>query len=74
MATCKTCAHWTAEAPYNQPERFVVRACGCRKLQEAFYDHELDSLCYSYQEGGLFYTGPDFGCVHHLEKNHGNNT
>jgi len=48
--------------------------CGCRKLQEDFYDHETDSLCYSYQEGGAFYTGPDFGCVHHLEKHNGTNT
>jgi hypothetical protein len=72
MATCKTCAHWTEEAPYNQPEQYVIRECGCRKLQEAFYHHEMDSLCYSYQEGGGFYTGPDFGCVHHLEKNNGN--
>jgi hypothetical protein len=69
MATCKTCAHWTEEAPYNQPERFVVRVCGCLKLQEDFHGHEMDSLCYPYIEGGAFYTGPDFGCVHHLEKN-----
>lgn len=74
MATCKTCVHWTEKAPYAQPERFALRACGCRKLQESFDGHERDSLCYSYTEDGTFYTGPDFGCVHHLEKYSGPNT
>jgi len=72
MATCKTCAHWTEEAPYDQPERFVIRVCGSPTLDAGIYDHDRDSLRYSYQEGGAFYTGPDFGCVHHLEKNNGN--
>jgi hypothetical protein len=72
MATCKTCAHWTEEAPYDQPEREVVRRCSCIKLQEGLYDLDRDSLCYPYTEGGVFYTGPDFGCVHHLEKYNGN--
>ena len=71
MTTCRTCAHWTEEAPYSQPERFVVRVCAGIKLQEGFYDHGTDSLCYSYMEGGAFYTGPDFGCVHHLESRNG---
>lgn len=65
--TCKTCVHWTDIAPYDQPERFMVRMCECPKFQEDFYSHEEDSLCYSYLEGGKFYTGPKFGCIHHSE-------
>ena len=29
---------------------------------------ETDRVCYSYDEGGWFQTGPDFGCVHHKAK------
>jgi hypothetical protein len=72
MAPCKTCAHWTDGAPYGQPEQYAVRECRCPKLQEGFYGPEMDLLCYSYQEGGTFFTGPNFGCVHHLENSDGN--
>jgi hypothetical protein len=27
-----------------------------------------DMLVYSYREGGSFFVGEDFGCVHHEEK------
>ena len=68
MKTCDTCSHWTDEAPYDQPERFTVRVCGNEKLSEDGGFHEPDGLYYSYSEGGCFYTGPKFGCVHHMEK------
>ncbi len=29
---------------------------------------EVDELVYSYDEGGTFYVGPEFGCVHHAPK------
>lgn len=65
MNTCKTCSLWTSEAPYNRPESFVSRRCASEKFDEEFYKEEADGLYYPYVEGGCFYTGPDFGCVHH---------
>ena len=55
MKNCKTCDWW-------EP-----RECGNHeKIGELDDTHEApDSLTYSYDEGGRFKTGPDFGCVHH---------
>ena len=30
--------------------------------------YTADRMVYSYDEGGDFWTGPEFGCVHHQEK------
>lgn len=68
MTTCKTCAHWSDKPPYGRVD-FLHRTCECPKLQEDIYtDTPEDTLCYSYQEGGCFYAGPDFGCVHWIKK------
>lgn len=65
MKTCKTCAYWSDQAPFGQPNRFVHRMCECHKLDEDVYeDSPTDTLRYSYREGGCFYSGPDFGCIH----------
>ena len=63
---CKDCKHWTTEAPYQLPNSYKSRMCGSAKLVEEFWDDDeaLDMLHYSYAEGGAFYTGPEFGCVH----------
>ncbi len=40
--------------------------CGSNKLAEdrgQGYGHDM--LVYPYNEGGEFWTGPEFGCVHH---------
>lgn len=67
MNRCKTCNHWTAQAPYGLPGDYQQRVCDSQKLMESFYGDGSDTLHYSYVEGGWFYTGPEFGCVHHLE-------
>ena len=67
MNYCETCVFWKKEQ-----ERLgsTHEACLHSKLCEA-YDAEAfaaDALTYSYQEGGCFYPGPKFGCVHHKER------
>jgi len=68
MKTCKTCSFWH-QIPSGRKEDALM-VCGCPKLTEpGFCDSELtDQLIYSYDEGGYFETGPDFGCVHHSDK------
>ena len=47
--------------------------CTCPKLEER-WSHQKDDpvlhdmLLYSYCEGGSFWVGPHFGCVHHQPK------
>ena len=67
MNRCKTCNHWTAQAPYGLPGDYQQRVCDSQKLMESLYGDGSDTLHYSYVEGGWFYTGPEFGCVHHSE-------
>lgn len=45
--------------------------CTNLKLNESGYHdypEDLDILMYSYTEGGGFYVGPMFGCVHQTER------
>lgn len=59
MKTCRTCKH--------RDER---GDCNCEKLAEDHYQSEeakADMLIYDYNEGGGFWVGPNFGCVHHIE-------
>jgi hypothetical protein len=63
MKTCKTCKHWM---PYSDkyPKRRAL--CKSEKLVEDWGDnYGADMLVYEYSGGGAFWTGPDFGCVHH---------
>jgi hypothetical protein len=71
METCKTCKHWM---PYSDkyPKGHASEAkkagglCQSEKLVEDLGDdYGADMLIYEYLEGGGFWTGPDFGCVHH---------
>lgn len=64
MNTCKTCAHWRA---YTGPGKQQVGGyCQSEKIIEDREGRfEPDALVYSYCEGGRFWTGPEFGCVHH---------
>jgi hypothetical protein len=68
MKTCKTCRFWHRRLAQSVD---VVMICVHPKLTEpGFCDHrstDTDLLIYSYDEGGYFETGPDFGCVHHRE-------
>ncbi len=66
MNTCKTCVYWSKEETNYKPQQ-IGGWCSSEKLVECFGDssYEPDVLVYSYHEGGSFWTGPDFGCVHH---------
>lgn len=68
MSTCKTCKLWEKCGPKSYPTRQGVGGyCTSPKLVEGVGLYERDTLEYSYNEGGSFWTGPDFGCVHHMQ-------
>lgn len=65
MNTCRTCEHWDTTA------QKTGGICDCVKLREPSWNSEPrapDELVYSYDEGGAFWTGPEFGCVHHTAR------
>jgi len=72
MEHCSTCKHWT---PYiiKHPNGYAKKDerdggfCGNDKITEDLGRHNHVMLVYSYNEGGEFWTGPDFGCVNHTE-------
>jgi hypothetical protein len=73
MSDCKTCKHWTPySAKYpdraHREDKQAGGICGNDKLTENYGHHGADMLVYSYNEGGEFWTGPDFSCVHHEQK------
>ena len=70
MNHCKTCKHWTRvqekyPGAFKSPDVNAGGICGSEKLTEDWGEHGADMLVYSYPEGGEFWAGPDFGCVHH---------
>jgi hypothetical protein len=70
METCKTCKHWMPypdKHPSNRPSKAKTGGlCQSEKLVEDWgHGYGADMLIYEYSEGGGFWTGPDFGCVHH---------
>ena len=72
MNTCKTCKHWTPYAVaypggwHMDPEQRAGGYCKTDKITEYWYgSYKPDQLVYSYMEGGTFWTGPNFGCIHH---------
>ena len=66
--TCKTCAYWVkikiADPNPKLKDYMAGASCECPKLMENYGEHAPDTLVYSYFEGGYFWTGPDFGCIH----------
>jgi hypothetical protein len=72
MSTCDTCKHWVP-VPVKHPRNYQSAAinagglCEHDKIRESD-GHDEDALVYSYLEGGYFWTGPRFGCVHHEAK------
>lgn len=58
MERCGTCSHRNSEGHCKNPN-----------LAEVYdnYDHsnQNNMLIYPYQEGGHFWVGENFGCVHH---------
>jgi hypothetical protein len=72
MGNCKTCKHWTRYLDRypssTSEEKFAGGLCDSEKIREAMddADYGADMLVYSYNEGGEFWTGPDFGSVNYL--------
>lgn len=62
--TCKDCAFRAVET--ESSEKVLVGECQNPNLVEEFGDKGAQSemLIYSYGEGGGFWVGPNFGCVH----------
>lgn len=57
MNTCKTCKHRDKDGD-----------CTSNKLADDWGQNDeekSDMLIYSYSEGGSFWVGENFGCVHH---------
>jgi hypothetical protein len=62
--TCSTCAFWKPSDGIYSPEQ--TKECTSPKFFEWEGQPQTDDcLVYPYSEGGTFYTGPNFGCVHH---------
>lgn len=74
--TCKTCKWWLAvlekyPSIHLNTNKSAGGYCQSPKFVEGTYfssAYAHDSLTYSYYEGGQFWTGPDFGCIHHTEE------
>lgn len=78
MNNCKTCANWApylVKYPMTDAVRRMVRSdtarldggiCESPKFTEDYGNsHAADMLVYPYIECGEFWTGAEFGCVHH---------
>jgi hypothetical protein len=62
---CATCRHWSRDNLLRDQEH--GGRCQSGKLSEDYFiltKRPADALVYDYQEGGGFWTGPEFGCVH----------
>lgn len=72
MKRCKTCKWWERDVEHIGPEQ--CRPCNSSKIGEPYHlykrstDKDLDILSYTYDEAGYILTGPDFGCVHHEDR------
>ena len=66
MRTCSTCIPWN-EGQYHWLNEDCMQ-CTSEKLVEEQAEGQDDCLVYDYSEGGSFYTGPNFGCIHHEKK------
>lgn len=65
MGYCKDCKFREAQP---SPLKANKHLCTCPKLTSDSYDskeyYKDDALIYEYDEGGGFYVGDRFGCVH----------
>ena len=62
LPRCKSCRYWIPEV-LRRPH--FGGLCDNPKIHEGGCDYGMDALVYPYAEGGTFWTGPEFGCVHH---------
>lgn len=61
MPHCETCKHRNTGGECRHPK---LHEEGEYPNNENMIDG--DHLIYSYSEGGTFWVGPKFGCVHHI--------
>lgn len=70
MNTCRTCKFWEIEETLTRT--YILSGAGeccCQKIRDTDGDVLADELVHeSYGMGRRFWTGPDFGCVHHQNK------
>lgn len=68
MKLCGECRHWVPVDPERRPRNADYGRGGyCHnedKITECYERWPQDALVYSYDEGGRFWTGPNFGCIH----------
>jgi hypothetical protein len=70
MNKCKTCAHFD-DSPEPENHMYIEGAgtCKCNKfLQGCHHKPLVDEIAFCYDESGSFHPGPEFGCVHHMER------
>ena len=68
MKRCNTCKHWGGDG-WDNPGKKSRQCTNSKKIGESYdVDKESDNLVYGYDEGGRFWAGPAFGCVHHAKK------
>ena len=71
MDRCKTCKHWApcaSSIAHWGNDKKAGGICSSDKIVEDYgQGHGADMMVYPYAEGGEFWTGPDFGCVHHQQ-------
>jgi hypothetical protein len=62
---CGTCKfRYTVDSTHELAYNDDKGGCENPKLHDKRYSRARDELAYSYDEGGWFEVGPDFGCVH----------
>lgn len=68
LESCKTCKWWGEEA-WDIPHKQSRECENHDKIGETFeVKADVDTMVYSYNESGRFWTGPEFGCVHYEPK------
>ena len=69
---CKTCIHWEPAPAHSFAAGLRLGKCCSSYLGEEdpwlTEDGGKQVLMYEYAEGGSIFTGPEFGCVHHLPR------
>lgn len=68
MNTCDTCKWWKPTPHRSATVKFGHRCESDKLYEDGDNDQPEDALMYPYFEGGSFYPGPKFGCVHWAEK------
>ena len=62
---CMTCKHWSPDLDAVGARALGGHCLNETKLSDGCGKYLPDGLEYDYSEGGGFWTGPEFGCIHH---------